>query len=383
MINNLVRRACRHRRGMSALFIGLTLPVIFGIVALSVDLSVVAVARSQLSTGADAAALAGAQQLAADLRVTGTSSLDSVITAANTAATTFAQDNNVLGQAPVITANSSNSSSGQIVVGYLDPTSTSATFSNSGSTSSFNAVQVTLARDSSHGGLIPRYFSNLMGFPGASQTVTSTAVAQNYSISGFKAVGSNYANLLPIVLNQSNYDSMMAGTSGDQYTWNSSTQTVTSGPDGIAESTTYPVSGGLAGNWGTIKVGVSNNSTSTLGAQIQYGITPAQLATFPNSTITAGVFSANPGISAGLKSSLEAIIGQPRALPIYNTSGGNGNNAWYNVYTFQAVRIMAVNFQGGNKYVIVQPALLQDPTAIASTPQSWTSGGVVKLFLAR
>ena len=150
------------------------------------------------------------------------------------------------------------------MVGYLDPTSTSATFSNSGSASSFNAVQVTLARDSSHGGLIPRYFSNLMGFPGASQTVTSTAVAQPYSISGLKAVGSNSepAADCPESVELRQHDGRHLGR---PVHLELSTQTVTSGPDGIAESTTYPVSGGLAGNWGTIKVGVSNNSTSTLG----------------------------------------------------------------------------------------------------------------------
>jgi hypothetical protein len=184
---------------------------------------------------------------------------------------------------------------------------------------------------------------------------------------------------------------MMAKTTTDQYTYNAATNTVTSGPDGITESQLYPVKNGSPGNWGTIKVGVSNNSTSTLSAQIENGITPAELATYPNSTIQLDTtqsppsitFQGNPGLSAGIKSALTDIIGLPVAVPIYDESGGNGNNAWYRVIAFQPSRILAVNFQGNPKYVIIQPALMFDPTAIAGTAQSWTSGGIVNIRLVR
>ena len=92
----------------------------------------------------------------------------------------------------------------------------------------------------------------------------------------------------------------------------------------------------------------------------------------------------NPGISAGIKSALDAIIGKPVTIPIYDINGGNGNNAWYRVIAFAGVRIMAVNFQGNPKYVIVQPANVIDPTAIPRAAQSsWTSGGVIEVYLAR
>jgi hypothetical protein len=95
-------------------------------------------------------------------------------------------------------------------------------------------------------------------------------------------------------------------------------------------------------------------------------------------------FSGNPGISAGIKSALDAIIGQPVTIPIYDTNGGNGNNAWYRVIQFAPARILSVNFQGNPKYVIIQPALVTDPTAIPGSPQtSWTSGGLVVLHLTK
>jgi hypothetical protein len=240
---------------------------------------------------------------------------------------------------------------------------------------------------------VPSFFGKLMGYNGSSLSVASTAIVQNYTISGFQAVDSGAsAHLLPIVLDVTTYNAMIAGQTQDQYTWNPTTDTVSSGADGVTESVLYPVGSGSPGNWGTINVGVSDNSTSVLGNQIEYGITPAQLATFPNSTISLDytqsppqiIFSGNPGISAGLKSYLEAIVGNPVTIPIYDTNGGDGNNAWYRVIAFAGVRIMSVNFQGNPKYVIVQPALVNDPTAIPGTAQSsWTKGGVIALYLAR
>jgi hypothetical protein len=54
------------------------------------------------------------------------------------------------------------------------------------------------------------------------------------------------------------------------------------------------------------------------------------------------------------------------------------------VIAFAAVRIMSVDFQGNPKYVIVQPALVTDPNAVRGAAQSsWTSGGVIGLFLSR
>lgn len=400
----------RFRRGVAAVLFGFMLPVFIGFVSLAVDTSMIAVARSQLSTAADAAALAGAQQLATEKRVRGATTLTTEMTASNNQALAFAQDNTALGVAPVLSTNIDNTSNGQIVVGYINPNNSSSTLNSSSNLSSqFNSVQVTLYRDGDHGGPVPTIFGQLMGFHGADLTVQSTATAQPFSVSGFQSNGSSNASLLPIVLDMTTWLNMMPttfafqyngntlyGNAGptvatDQYTYNTSNNSVTSGPDGIYESLLYPVGSGSPGNWGTINVGVSNNSTSILSSQIQYGITPAQLATFPNSTIALDgtltppsiTFSGNPGISAGIKSALTAIIGRPVVVPIYDLNGGNGNNAWYRVIAFQPARILSVNFQGNPKYVIIQPCLINDPTITRGSSQAWTSGGQINVFLSR
>jgi hypothetical protein len=369
------------------------LPVFLGFVALSVDTAALAVARGQLSTAADASALAAAQNLANEYRVRGVSDMTSQIATANSTAASFAQANFVLGNGVSLSQNASNATGGDVMVGYLDPTSTTSTLvTASASQSLFNAVQVTTRRDASHGGKVPTFFGGLMGYSGTSMSVSSTAVAANYTIKAIKPAGNNSAHLLPIVLDVSTYNQILAKATTDQYTYNPTTGAVSSGADGVFESVLYPVSAGNPGNWGTIQVGVSNNSTSTLSAQIQYGITPQQLATFPggviqlDSTLTPPsiTFNGNPGISAGIKSALDAIVGQPVMIPIYDQTGGNGNNAWYRVIAFAGMRILSVNFQGNPKYVVVQPALISDPTAVPGSPQSsWSNGGLIVLHLAK
>ena len=391
-MRNQSGRTPGDRRGISALLFGLLLPVFIGFATLSVDTSMIAVARGQLGTAADAAALAGARELVSENRVRRSNNLTTEIAAANSQAVSFARRNLVLGQPPVVSANTNNASTGDIVVGYLDLARSDSRLDNSTNlTHQFNSVQVTLARNEQRGGMIPTVFGRLMGFKGAAVTVRSTATASAYSISGFRASGSQNANLLPIVLDKVTWEAMMEKKTTDQYSYNVLTKQVTAGADGITESQLYPVKNGLPGNWGTIKIGVTNNSTSTLGAQIRYGITPAQLATFPNGTIQLDpgrnppsiTFEGNPGISAGIKDDLTAIIGQPRIVPIYDQNGGNGNNAWYRVIAFQPCRIVSVNFQGNPKYVIIQPCLINEPTAIAGSPQEWASGGKIELHLSR
>ena len=398
-----VRRG-RRRGGVAVIFAAL-LPAFVGMIALSVDLAALSVAKGQIGTAADAAALAGARRLFTDNHLVAGADMTAEIAAAQSSATSIAAGNPILGASPVILANASNSAGGDIVVGYYNSSSSPASFTTGVSTSLYNAVQVRIARDATHGGVVPALFSRLMGSSGSSLSVTSVALARNYAVGGFSTSNGSSANILPIALDQTTYNAMIAGNptgstaSGmptDQYAYNSATGAVTSGSDGLYESKLYPVSNGSPGNWGTVKIGVSNNSTSTLGDQIRNGISASQLsawaAIFPNQTIRFSssttppslTLGGNPGISAGIKSDLDAIIGQARFVPIYTTVSGNGNNTVYTIVKFAGVRLLASNFQGNPKYVIVQPALVNDMTAVAGTAEtSWSSGGMISLGLVR
>jgi Flp pilus assembly protein TadG len=391
-MRRLKARKFKSRRAVAAVLFGLSLPVIIGMTSLAVDVAMIAVARGQLRVAADAAALAAAPQLASENRVRGATNVMAEIVGANNQAYAFARSNRVLNDVPVLWTNTSNTPGQDILVGYLDWQNPGATLDSSvGSTANYNSVQVTLKRDAQHGGAVPTIFASLMGFKGSSVAVSSTATCQNFAVAGVKSDGSSNLNLLPIVLEKSNWLAMMGGLTVDQYAYNTTTGAVTMGSDGVAESQLYPVKNGSPGNWGTINVGVSNNSTSILSSQIQYGITPQQVATVPGGVIALDsslsppsyTFSGNPGISAGIKSALNAIIGKPVLVPIYDLNGGNGNNAWYRVIAFQPSRVLSVNFQGSNKYVIIQPCLLDDSNVIKGEPQAWSKGGSIGVFLSR
>ena len=221
--------------------------------------------------------------------------------------------------------------------------------------------------------------------------VTATATAYNYVINGASAASGQNSSLLPIALDQTSYNNMILQGTSDVYSYSPTTGQVTSGSDGLYESTIFPVPNN-PGNWGTVQIGVSNNSTATLVSQIENGITPAQLNTYPggvlqlNTTLTPPSIQlgGNPGISAGISSAVNSIIGRAVTMPIYSTSGGNGNNAWYTVVQFAAVRVLASNFQGNPKYIIVQPAVVNDQTLVKGSVQDgWNQIGIFEVHLSR
>lgn len=395
----------RPRKGKVLVLVGVLLPMAVGGMAVGVDTAVTATAKAQLQTVADSAALAGAAALATENRLRATTTnLDAELASARARAIAMAATNRVLNRPAVLLDNPSNGASGDIVAGHLDPANHGSTLSMTDPLS-FNSVQVRAYRNAGHTGVVPAFFARILGHRGTPLAVTATATVQNTVVTGFRSVNGANANLLPIVLDKSTYDQMVQGNTTDQYAYSPPAEgaggfgTVRSGGDGITESKLYPVVTGNPGNWGTVKIGVSNNSTSTLGAQIRYGITPAQLATFPNGTISLDqldhstspptpyhTFEGDPGISAGIKDDLTSIIGKQVFIPIYDRDGGNGDNSWFRVVKFASVRILDVNFQGNPKYVVVQPALARDPTAITvgSTPEpTWGHGGQVRLYLSR
>src|SRR5262245_55403270 len=122
----------RSRQGIVAALVALLLPVILGLLALSVDTGVAEVGMAQLQTAADAAALEGGRQLISDARISSTYDITPLIHSANTQAAVFAQANKVLNEAPVISQNPSNSvGGGDILVGYLPASTPSATLDSS------------------------------------------------------------------------------------------------------------------------------------------------------------------------------------------------------------------------------------------------------------
>lgn len=364
------RHSTHCRRGVSAVLVVVTLTMLMGFAALTVDLGVMYNTRADLQRTADSAALSGAMALMDNDRLKGAAQLYSTISDARTETSNYAGQNEVYGlTAPVL----NNSDVG---IGYFsDPTSTTEIldFSEPGR---YNAVQVEVRRDDSANGPVELLFAKVFGKQ--STTVTARAAAAFMDgIEGFR-VDDNTGNagLLPMTLRVTSWQNLMNNTvtSGDNYTYDEATGTVSDGPDGIMELNLYPGAGAgqlPSGNFGTVDIGSPSNSTADLTRQIRYGVNEADLSYFGGELRLGDdgtlMLNGDTGLSAGIKDDLESIKGRPRTIPLFSQVSGPGNNSMFTIVGFAGIRIMNVKLTGSmsSKKVIIQPALVVDDSALA------------------
>jgi hypothetical protein len=128
-----------------------------------------------------------------------------------------------------------------------------------------------------------------------------------------------------------------------------------------------------------VDIGSPNNSTSVISNQILYGLTESDLA-YHGGSLELGddgilMLNGDTGLSAELKTPLTSIIGKPRAIPIFSSVAGNGENAMFTVVGFVGVRIMDVKLTGSMalKKVIIQPAYVLDDSVIVGESSGQSS----------
>jgi hypothetical protein len=376
------------------------LVVFLAFVALAVDIGFIVVGHAELQNAADAAALAGASQLLDPALLKGTPNLstaiDNAMTNGRAQAQSFAQQNPCVGTALQLDGNTDNALSGDICFGMLSNPSNQGQVlvpTVSGVGPYPNSVQVIAHRDATRNGSLSLFFARVFGLANQGVEATATATYEG-QINGFKIQypGTTTCKLLPFALDVNVWNQLVAGVGPDDFT-RSSGGTVTAGGDGIPECKLFPLSNGNGtgdgslppGNFGTINIGASNNSTSTLERQILYGPNTSDLAYYPGGVLQLDpithtvVMNGDTGVSAAMKDDLAAIIGQPRILPIYSSVNGNGNNANYTIVAFVGVTILDVTLTGSlsSKHITIQPCYAIEPNALGGGTPS-TSYFVVK-----
>ncbi len=344
------------------------------LIAFAIDIGTLQVARTQLQQSADAAALAAASDLIDDDSFGATPDLTDEIVLARTHAAQYALANKICTSAPTIDMNSGNSTSGDVVIGYLqDPSNQSQTLTFT-DPNQFNAVQVRVQRSQTENGEVPLFFARVLGANSESVSATATAaILKNFS--GFKAPSNgNNLGLLPFALDEETWNDMMAGGGTDQWAWDDTNNAVGSGSDGIREVNLYPQGTGSPGNRGTVDIGSSNNSTNDIARQIVSGVSSSDLAQLPGAQLVLnedGTLNLNgdTGISAGVKDELASIKGQTRVIPIFRSVTGPGNNAQYEIVMFVGIRVLDVKLTGAmsGKRVMVQPANVKMEGGIAGS----------------
>lgn len=366
------------RRGTVAVLSCFLMIALLGMAAFAVDLGYMANSQTELQRAADAAALAACSELQSGTPGDAIN-MTANVAAAPTVAGQYAAANKVCGSAPALAAS-------DVVVGYMaSPGQPGATIQTGANQNSFNAVQVTVRRSAGQNGLVPAFFSKIFGQTGETASATSTAAfISNFSGFGIPSAGSGPGAgtgtllFLPYALDQDTWNALLAGTGSDNWKWNPATQTVTSGCDGILECNLFPQGTGSPGNRGTVSIG--GNGTSTLVRQIQYGLSADDLQSYGGVLALDSTGNLNlpakPGISAGTKSALAAIIGQTRIIPIFSSVTGNGANAEYDIVQFVGVRVLDVDLTGSmsSKHLTVQPAWFYPRGGIASASVNGGAG---------
>jgi hypothetical protein len=136
--------------------------------------------------------------------------------------------------------------------------------------------------------------------------------------------------------------------------------TVSAGSDGMLELDVFPRDDYSAGNFGTIDIGSSDNSTADLERQILYGPNASDLAYYPNSTFPIpSTTTGDTGISAGIKDDLQAVIGECRAVLLFESVTSVGNTSTFSITRIMGVRLMHVELTGQLEYKHLRVQLCQ------------------------
>jgi Flp pilus assembly protein TadG len=364
------------RRGSILVLSVSMLVAIFAFTAFTVDVGLITVTKAQLETAADAGSLAACLELSQGLGPAPEKTIVDVDFLARQAAVDVAalhRSGDL--QSAHVDANR-DVRFGQV---YWDTNSN--TWVKAWGVAPYNMVEVTLLRHEAGGsddGPLPLFFAPIIGHDTAN--VSASTISAIIPGSGFRVeVGSGRTvGVLPITLDVPTWDRLvadnLAGSStefSDDYTVNPSTNVVSDGADGVFELNFYPHGSTTLppGNRGTVDFGPLGNSTADIERQILYGLNESDLSYFGGeiSLSFANPLSINgdTGLSAGIKAELEAIKGQPRAIPLFiDIPIGDGNEAYYRIVKFVGIRIMDVKLVGNPKELILQPAPYVDSGVI-------------------
>ncbi|MEX0729098.1 MAG: pilus assembly protein TadG-related protein [Planctomycetaceae bacterium] len=369
-------RSPRFRRGSILVVAASMLVAIFAFTSFTVDVGFIMVTKSELQTAADAGSLAAAIELSQGLGPAPEKTSTEVEALAKQAAVAIAARNRS-GDLPSAFVDPSR----DVRLGQVNWDENTNTWVKNWGVAPYNMVEVSVLREEGAGsgsGPLPLFFAPIIGHETANVSAsTITAIVPGW---GFRIAGGSgqTVGVLPITLDVPTWNRLVADNAAgfstefaDDYTYHPSTGAVTNGPDGIFEENFYP-HGNVSlppGNRGTVDLGAAGNSTADIKRQILYGLNETDLSYFGGELCATNenplIINGDTGLSAGIKAELEAIKGQPRAIPLFTgVPSGNGNNAMYTVPQFVGVRIMNVKLTGNPKRVIIQPAPFVDTSVV-------------------
>lgn len=406
----------QNKRASILPLVAVSMTILFIMMAVVVDFGWIFLAQNQLQNTADASALAAASQLIDEDILSGNSNQTDDVVDTRDYAEIYAGLNQAALRNIMLDRNNSNDPDGDVVVGYIDDPNDYQSPFESASVSSYNSVKVQTRLAQTMNGPLALFFG---AFTGATQIELSAQTVASIEdrilgfqipLSGSESSPPQTIPILPFTIfidawkvqtDGDNYDPDLEcppQTDEDHWQYNPTTGEVNyCAGDGIPEVKIYPNQGsvctvpGLPGNFGTIDIGPSNNSTSDLISQIYNGATKEDLDAIGGLLLSDdgnGTYSkwlnGDPGVSSAVKTALQDIIGEPRILPLFREAYGNGNNVYYEIVAFVGVRVMEVKLTGkmSKRYVYVQPCQIMSPHAVVD-PNAPKSGFIFTQGITR
>jgi Flp pilus assembly protein TadG len=206
------RLSCPPRRGAVAPLTALLLIPLVAMLAFAVDMGYISHTKNELQAAADAAALAGANQLTDNFvsyYLPGVSSskktslLSAASTQAKTTAKTYASYNSAGGVSSLTLLDA------DIELGY---TAADGTYTALPTYTGYpNTVKVTLRRDSSANGSLSLFFAKALGISTVDLTATATACIYSGQIDGFQTSTQVNSRILPMTYDVNDWNSFVNG----------------------------------------------------------------------------------------------------------------------------------------------------------------------------
>jgi len=366
------------RRGtIVPLFAVLLIPIL-AMLCFSIDAGWMVLTRTDLQSTADAAALAGAEQLQ-ELYVQ--YNLPNNLNQATVLATATG---NTPGS-PMATAEkiAALNKAGNVYITLLDQDVHFGFLDGSGNyTSPYagfpNTIEVTVRRDGTANTPLQLFFGGILGIPTANLQATARATIYVGTVSSLKVIPGVGAHILPVALDYKVWDNFYAtGVS----------------PDGAIhlnvsnaspELKVYPYPGNAPGNFGLLDVGPPANNVPAFRNWIDNGQTPNDInflldnSLLPVSMNAPKSWKCGPGLKSTLTSDFNSQMWQPNLIPLfkavqypsdangntYIAASGTGQNATYAIVGFVGVAISNATGSGSNMNISIQPMAAIDPSEV-------------------
>jgi hypothetical protein len=374
-------RSLSSRRAAIVPLTALLLTIMVGMLAFSVDIGYICAVEAELQNAADAAALAGAQQMQ--------SPFVSFYSPGQT------QQQQIFLQVTTDTLNSSSpiptaqqfAAANQAGGVYIQVPVTDISFSYYDGTNPFvpasypnyfpNTITVTTRRDSTANGSLGLFFGQIFGISTSNLNATASATIYAGDVSSLQVIPGVSAHILPVALDVNVWTNYAKGN----LTSNWLTNSVTTGSNGNPQLQVYINGTNTPGSFGLLDIGVPSNNTPAFRNWIDSGSTPNDISyllsnnLLPVSPISPEPWKCGPGLKSTLLSNFQSQIGQPNLIPLFQASNpvpgpnyvaatGTGQNATYAIVGFAGVTISQADGSGGGLTISIQPSAIVDPTEV-------------------